>query len=161
MSIRLERSCVSRLVRWWKDTAGANIVEAALITPLLLLLTFSIVDFASLFYAYMALENGVSQAARFGVTGNVDPGKTHEESIMAAMRDATPTLTIADNQFTFTHLRPGQVAWEAGAGEPSDISRVTITYPWSLMTPLIRELFPNGQVVIRVESAMLNEPRFE
>ena len=46
-------------------------VELALTLPLLFLLTFSIVDFASLFYVYLALENGVSQAGRFGVTGNV------------------------------------------------------------------------------------------
>jgi Flp pilus assembly protein TadG len=44
------------------DSRGATLVEAAVLTPLLLLLTFSIMDFASLFYVYLALENGVSQA---------------------------------------------------------------------------------------------------
>ena len=44
-------------------------MEAAIITPLLLLLTFSIVDFAAIFYAYLALEHGVSQATRYAVTG--------------------------------------------------------------------------------------------
>jgi hypothetical protein len=86
---------------------------------------------------------------------------SHQESIMAAMRDATPTLTIDDGAFEFSHMRPGSAVWEAGPGDPTDISRVTITYPWSLMTPLINRLFPNGEIVIRVESAMLNEPRFE
>ena len=33
-----------------RDTAGTSIVEAAIITPLLLLLTLSIVDFGALFY---------------------------------------------------------------------------------------------------------------
>ena len=47
-------------------------LEAAIITPLLLLLTFSIVDFGALFYVYLALENGVSQATRYGVTGQRD-----------------------------------------------------------------------------------------
>jgi hypothetical protein len=161
VSTRFKHRWVSRLVRWHKDTAGANIVEAAIVTPLLLLLTFSIIDFASMFYVYMALENGVSQAARFGVTGQVQEGMSHQESIMAAMRDATPTLTIDDGAFEFSHMRPGSAVWEAGPGDPTDISRVTITYPWSLMTPLINRLFPNGEIVIRVESAMLNEPRFE
>lgn len=151
----------SRPWRWCRDTAGNSIVEAALITPLLLLLTFSIIDFASLFYVYMALENGVSQAARYGVTGNVQDGKSHEESIMAAMRDATPTLTIDDDAFEFTHMQPGSSVWEAGSGDPTDISRVAVTYPWSIMTPLVSQMFPGGEIVIRVESAMLNEPRFE
>ena len=47
-------------------------------TPLLLLLTFSIVDFAALFYVYLALENGASQATRYAVTGQVQAGMTRE-----------------------------------------------------------------------------------
>ena len=51
--------------------------------------------------------------------------------------------------------------WLPGSGNPSDVSKVRVTYTWALMTPLIREFFPNGQINIAVESAMLNEPRFE
>ena len=47
-----------------------------------------------------------------------------------------------------------------GTGGEGDIGRLTITYPWNLMTPLIRPFFTNGQLVIRVESAMKNERRF-
>ena len=64
----LRRAASSRRLR---DTAGTSMLEAAIITPLLLLLTLSIVDFGALFYVYLALENGVSQATRYGVTGNV------------------------------------------------------------------------------------------
>ena len=161
MNTRSKRRWVSRLVSRCRDASGSNIVEAAIVTPLLLLLTFSIIDFASLFYAYLALENGVSQAARYGVTGNLEAGMTHEESIIAAMRQATPTLTIDSEAFEFTHMSPGSGVWEPGSGEPSDISRVTVIYPWTIMTPLVSRMFPDGEIVIRVESAMLNEPRFE
>src|SRR5687768_13452864 len=91
-----------RLGRRLKDAKGSNIVEMALVLPLLFLLTFSIVDFASMFYVYLALENGVSQAARYSVTGNVLAGKTRDESIREAMRSATPSLTIEDDAFTFS-----------------------------------------------------------
>jgi Flp pilus assembly protein TadG len=161
----MKRICASRLIRRWKDTTGANIVEAALITPLLLLMTFSIVDFGSLFYVYLALENGVSQAGRFGVTGNVTGALNREESIKDAMRKATPTLAIDDAAFAFSFLPrnppAGPVVWLAGTGNPGDISKVKVTYSWALMTPFIRELFPGGKLTIKVESAMLNEPRFE
>ena len=157
----MKRYCTSRLVRRLRDSRGANMVEMALVMPLLFLLTFSIVDFGSLFYVYLALEHGVSQAARFGVTGDLIPGKTREESIREAMRHATPTLTIQDGAFTFTHLVPGTVNWLAGTGNPSDVSKVRVTYTWSLMTPFIREFFPGGQINLAVESAMLNEPRFD
>jgi hypothetical protein len=161
VNTRSKRRWASRLVDRCRDTSGANIVEAAIVTPLLLLLTFSIVDFASLFYAYLTLENGVSQAARYGVTGRLTPGMTHEDSIIMAMRDAMPTLSIASTDFEFSHMRPGSDDWEPGAGEPSDISRVTVTRAWPIMTPLVKRMFPGGEIVIRVESAMLNEPRFE
>jgi Flp pilus assembly protein TadG len=148
---------MTRLIR---NCRGATLIEAAIMTPLLLLLTFSIVDFAGLFYVYLALENGASQATRYAVTGQVITGQTREESIKAAMRAATPTLTIGDGMFSFSHLPPGGSTWLSGTGAEGDIGKVTITYPWNLMTPLIRPFFTNGQLVIRVESAMKNERRF-
>ena len=61
-----------RNVRRLGDSKGANLVEAAIVTPLLLLLTLGIVDFAAMFYCYLALEHGVSQATRYAVTGQAD-----------------------------------------------------------------------------------------
>lgn len=148
---------MSRLIR---NSRGATLIEAAIITPLLLLLTFAIVDFAGLFYCYLALENGASQATRYAITGNVISGSSREESIKSAMRAATPTLTIHDSMFSFSHLRPGATVWTSGTGAENDIGKLTVTYPWTLMTPVIRPFFTNGQLIIRVESAMKNERRF-
>jgi Flp pilus assembly protein TadG len=144
-----------------KGSRGVNLVEAALITPLLLLLTFSIVDFGSLLYVYLALEHGVGQATRFAVTGNLVTGMTREESIRDAMRQATPTLTIDDTAFTFTHLVAGSSTWASGTGGPNDVGRVTVNYSWPLMTPLIRPFFPGGQATVQVESAMKNERKWQ
>jgi Flp pilus assembly protein TadG len=148
---------MTRLIR---NCRGATLVEAAIMTPILLLLTFSIVDFGGLFYVYLALENGASQATRYAVTGQVISGQSREDSIKAAMRQATPTLTIPDNMFSFSHMKPNTSVWVSGTGGEGDIGRLTVTYPWNLMTPLIRPFFTNGQLVIRVESAMKNERRF-
>ena len=144
----------------FRTEKGTSAVEAAFIMPLLLLLTFSMVDFGSLFYVYLALENGVSQASRYGVTGNVVAGQTRQESIKAAMRQATPTLTIGDGAFSFSHLRPGQGVWSAGVGGPNDIDKVTVNYSWTLLTPLVGSFFPSGRVNLVVESAMKNEAKF-
>ena len=59
-----------QLRRFGDDVSGANLVEAAIVTPPLLLLTFAICDFAAVFFVYLALESGVTQATRAGVTGN-------------------------------------------------------------------------------------------
>jgi Flp pilus assembly protein TadG len=155
-----------RMLRRFRDQSGANLIEAAIITPLLLLLTFSIVDFGSLFYVYLALENGVSEATRFGVTGNTmtDPSgnaMTRQDSLMAAMRDATPTVTIPDSAFTFEHMSPGSSTWVAGTGQPNDIERLTVGYDWQLLTPLISPFFTGGAIHLQVQSAMKNEGRFQ
>jgi hypothetical protein len=147
---------------------GANLVEAAILTPLLLLLTFGIVDFASLFWVYLSLENGASQATRYAITGNQldDPSSpgtllSREASIRETMRQATPNLTIPDGAFSFSHIPSGGSGWVNGSGGPGDVEKLTVTYTWTPLTPLIRPFFPGGQITFRVESAMKNESRFE
>lgn len=149
------------------EARGTALVEAALITPLLLFLTLSIVDFGAMFYCYLALENGVAQASRFAVTGSVmndpmNPGNplSRTDSIKSAMRQATPTLTIPDTEFTFSHLPAGGGAWVGGTGGPGEIEKVTVNHPWTFMTPLIRPFFAGGTLNIQVESSMVNEKRF-
>ena len=159
----------SRVLKRLGDAKGTSLIEAAFITPLFLVLTFSIADFGTLFYTYLALENGVSLASRYGVTGRqmddpAHPGTplSHQESLKLAMRQGTPTLTIPDSAFTFAHRSPGGGAWLAGAGGPGDLERISVDYTYSTFTPwLVGQFFPpNGTVNLRVDSAMKNEGSF-
>jgi hypothetical protein len=154
----------SRAGRRLSGARGTALVEAAIITPLFLLLTFSIVDFGGLFYAYLALENGVSLASRYGVTGRqmddpAHPGTplNHQESLKLAMRQGTPTLTIPDGAFTFAHRSPGGGTWTNGPGGPGELERVSVNYTWRFFTPIVAVFFTNGEVNLRVDSAMKNE----
>jgi hypothetical protein len=158
----------TRVVKRLGDARGTALVEAAIITPLFLLLTFSIVDFGGLFYAYLALENGVSLASRYGVTGQAmddpaNPGTplNHQDSLKLAMRQGTPTLTIPDSAFTFSHRPLGGAAWIGGSGSPGELEKVSVTYTWTFLTPLVGAFFPGGQVTLQVDSAMKNEPVFQ
>ena len=164
----MRRTFLQRIRQLLRDTAGVNIVEAAIITPLLMLLTFSVVDFASLFYVYLALENGLSQATRYAVTGQQMPDPANPatpmsrmNSIKAVMRSSTPTLTITDAAFSFAHMAPGGTSWTTGVGGPGDIEKVSVDYTWNIMTPLLRPFFANGQVHFLVNSVMKNESRFQ
>jgi Flp pilus assembly protein TadG len=149
-----------RLPRWL-SSRGSNLVEMAAVIPLLLLLTFAIIDFATLFYVYLSLENGVSQATRYAVTGQVmnDPANpaqllSRDNSIKLAMRNATPTLTIPDSAFSFYNVTQST----SGTGGPNDTIRVSVQYVFVPMTPLIRPFFTNGQITFTVTSTMKNEP---
>jgi hypothetical protein len=136
---------------------------------MLLLLSISIADFGTLFYVHLSIENGVSQATRYAVTGNLvddplNPGSklSREESIKAIMRQATPTLTIGDSSFTFTHQPPAGGAWIAGSGGPGDIGRVEIGYSWTFLNPLLWPFFPpSGQINLKAASSMKNESLFK
>lgn len=149
-----------RLSKRLHKTSGNSMLEAALITPLLLLLTFGLVEFSSLLYVYLALQNGVSQATRYAVTGQAMPGKTPAEAMMTAMRDATPTLALGNEMFTFAHMSPGGSTWIDGAGGPGDVGKVTVTYTWKFFTPLMAPFFAGNKVTMKVESAMKNETKF-
>ena len=154
----MARQLSRRLFRRLRSSRGATLVEAALIIPLLLLITFSIVDFGALFYVYLALENGVSQATRYAVTGNLMAGTSDRVgTIKAAMRSSTPTLTIPDGAFTFEHMPVGGSTFQGGVGGPDEIEKVTVDYTWGILTPVLRPFFTNGEVHFRVSSMMKNE----
>jgi hypothetical protein len=151
-----------------RDTNGATLLEAAIVTPLLLLLTFSIVDFGAMFYVYLALENGVSQATRYGVTNSLmdDPAKpgtklSRAESMKLAMRQSTPTLTIDDSSFTFAHRAVGGASWVGGPGGPNEIEKLTVRYTWNVITPVLWPFFNNGRINLAVDSVMKNEGQVE
>ncbi|RPI56006.1 MAG: pilus assembly protein [Acidobacteria bacterium] len=152
-----------------RDCGGNNLLEAAIVTPLLLMLTFGIVDFASLFWVYVSMESGISQATRFAVTGasKDDPDSPgtpmgREGTIKAAMQDAAPMLAIDSMTFSFSHMVPGSSSWASGAGGPGDIGRVAVEYSWQPLTPILAPfLGTDGKMTLHVESAMRIEPEWE
>ena len=142
-----------------RPSRGTALAETGIIITLLIPITFAVLDFAGILYAFQAMQNGVSQATRFAVTGNhgtdgSGAALSRDESIRQAMRAATPGFQIADNAFTFYNLSQGT----PDSGGPNDIIRVTVVYDWQLLTPFLRPFFQGGYVTIRVASSMRNEP---
>jgi Flp pilus assembly protein TadG len=155
-------------LRTLRGCDGSNMIEAAIVTPLVLVLTLGIIDFASMFYTYLALENGVSQATRFAITGNEmeDPDNAgtmlpREAAIRAALEDATPAINMDYVSISYSHMAPGSSSWTGGAGGPGDIGKVSVSYTWTPLTPILGPLLTNGQLTVQVESAMKNESRWE
>jgi hypothetical protein len=148
----------------WQSDKGQSLIEAAIILPLLLFLVFAIVDFGVLFYVYQSMENGISEATRYGITGQQKPDPqnpgnylSREESIKVVMREFNPSIVLNNSAFTFEHRELTGTTWDPGSGRPTDICRVTVNYSWRPIVPLISALFANGQVPLRVASTMKNE----
>jgi hypothetical protein len=147
----------SALRAWWRDTSGQSMIEAAIVTPLLIIVTLAILEFGYLLFVNLSLENGVSQAARYGITGNVVQGLSRQDSIKSVMRSSTPTLAIPDSCFQFSHLEGG--SWVSGLGGPGTVGKVSIVYTHPVL--VLRPLFGGTTVTLRVESSMKNESRFQ
>jgi hypothetical protein len=151
-----------RLNALWRSRAlrnakGQTLIETALVLPLLLLISFAIIDFGVLFTVNLALESAVSQAARYGMTGQSEAGMSRADSILAVMQSVTPTLTINPASVEFHHLVGG--GWVAGVGGPGEVQRISVRYTHTVM--VLTPFFTNGQVTLRAESTMKNEDRFE
>jgi Flp pilus assembly protein TadG len=153
----MTRQSPLRIARALRDAKGQSMVETALLLPMLLLVTFAIIDFSVLLSVNLALESGVSQAARYGMTGRTEGGLGREASMLEILRRATPTLDIPAENVQFSHLQGGN--WAAGVGGPGTIQRISVTYTHRLL--VLTPLFANGQVDLRAESTMKNEERFE
>jgi hypothetical protein len=61
---------------------GSVAVEYALGLPIFLTLVLGIFDLGGVYFATILLEGGLREAARYGVTGNLEPGVTKEEKIL-------------------------------------------------------------------------------
>jgi hypothetical protein len=140
-----------------RDSSGQSLIEAAIITPMLVIVTFAIIEFGWLFFVNLTLEDSVSQAARYGVAGGSFEGFSRQDSITATMRDAASPLTIQDSDIQFSHLVGGN--WVNGVGGPGEIARIRVTYTHRVL--VLSPFFDNGQIVLQVESAMKNEDRFQ
>jgi Flp pilus assembly protein TadG len=68
---------------------GQDLVEYALVLPLLLGLLFGIIQFALILYSYTTIGDAARQAARYGVIG------THASTDTAGIRDAAYQVTDA------------------------------------------------------------------
>ena len=142
-----------------RSLRGSALVEVGIIILPLVTISFAVLDFAGILYTFLAMQNGVSQATRFAVTGNTvndssGQAMPRDQAIRQAMRGATPGFQIPDGAFTFTNVSKGT----SGTGGPNDIIRVTVAYDWQLLTPVLRPFIPSGYVTVRVASTMRNEP---
>jgi Flp pilus assembly protein TadG len=151
----------SRRVNPLRSKRGQSFVETGIAIIVLLGFVFSVMDAAMLFWTYITLENGVTEATRFAVTnqtlaspGNPNTQLSREDSIKLAMRTESPGITIADGEFGFFDVTTNS----AGTGSPNDVIRVTITHPYNPIFPILFLANPNRQFTITVSSTMMNEP---
>lgn len=118
-----------RLVRRWRSDDGAQLVEFALVLPLLLLVVLAIAEFGFIFQRYEVITNAAREGARMAVL----PGYGDNGVIATRV-----TSYVAAGQVPTTVNNPAvlveTIAIPVGGGLPAvSARRVTVTYTHTYM----------------------------
>ena len=65
-------AALTRLRRRWRTDSGAELVEFALVLPVLLVLIVGVADFALLFHGYQVTTNAAREGARLAILPGYD-----------------------------------------------------------------------------------------
>ena len=138
---------------------GQSLVEFALAFLLFIFLVFAVFDFGHMFFVVMDVQNAIQEAARYGSTGNhlpdpKNPGKSLSRvtSIINTLKNDALGVQFSDIQVTSLNGGSGS------GGGPGDMLTVTATVEMPLMTPLVAQMFPNGQYTFNASITIKNEP---
>lgn len=76
------------------DESGVAAIEFAMVLPLLLLLTFGVIEMGMIMATMTSLEGGLKEASRYGITGKTPDDSTRIEKIREIL--AYHTLGLVD-----------------------------------------------------------------
>ncbi len=145
--------CISR------SEEGQSLVEVAFAFVVFIFLCFAIFDFGHLFFVEMDVQNAIQEAARYGSTGNHLPDPKHPGNTLSR---ATSIIDTLENDAMGVNISSIQVAsLDGGSGSgggPGDMLTVSATVNMPLITPLIAQMFPNGQYTFNASITVKNEP---
>ena len=132
----------------WSSEKGAELIEMVVVTPLLLLLLFGIVDFGFMFQRYVVLTNAAMEGARVGVL----PGY----SAVDAQTRATTYAAAGGVPGAVTAVATTVNLPAAGGGTwPGVQVVVTHNYTYSYVGPFVSMFSGSlGTVTLRASSTM-------
>jgi hypothetical protein len=132
---------------------GQAFVEFAMLLPVFLLLTIGVVDLARIFSSYIALTDGVREAALFAAEGDgydrwcaVPPDDTIACPTGAASHQAPDPDNIAYQiQFDAADLDPAEIEMLAPVCDPDPCAgnstvTIVVSYRLPILTPVLSDL---------------------
>lgn len=122
---RLRRILVNNVVTKWKEDLGAELVEAALVVPILLMLLLGIVSFGNAYHAYQT----ITRAAREGAKAAVLPPCALYASGGCPGSNAPYTSSDVWNDFVLPTLQKGSLITSSTV-QTQVQSSYTLKYVW-------------------------------
>ena len=131
-------------------SGGQSLTEFVLVVPLLLLLFAGAADLGRAAFAFVAIENGVKEGAFFGARSPLcvtdSAGSCADpRNVTWRVRNELETLRNPDGSElspTAECLPPGLSSPRSSLRDcvPGDTYRVSVTYPFQLLTPIIADV---------------------
>jgi Flp pilus assembly pilin Flp len=114
-------AAVTRRSARWSDESGAELIEFALVLPLLLLILLGIIDFGFLFQRYEVITNAAREGARVAVL----PGY-EDADVIARVHQYLTASGLDAHDPVIEHPDPIRVGLYCAG-----VTRVTVTYPYT------------------------------
>lgn len=124
------------MIKHKQKERGQELVEYALILPIMMLILMSILDLGRAVYYYSAIHNSAREGARYGVINPEDPA-----GIEAVVRKKAVVLNPAD--LTVVIILPDE-----------DTVQVTVTYQFAAITPIAGILLGENVITLGSRAAM-------
>jgi Flp pilus assembly protein TadG len=148
------------LIRLWRHTGGATVVEFAIITPVFLLLIAGALDFGHAWYMRQVVTNASREGARYGITF-----KTDSNGVRIKPNALTPTIknyilnNYLNNAALPTDANPnitlGGAGYTSGTkGAPLEVT-VTAVKVWFILSSFVPGV--GTQKTIQAKTVMLCE----
>ncbi len=103
---------------------GQNLVEVALVLPIMVIMMLGIVEFGFLYFARGSVDNAAREGARYGSIHPIDTGNiaNRVKQTMMGIDTTSPDFHV-------------DVSYPDGDSQPTSRIRVTVTYPLTTFWP--------------------------
>jgi len=149
---------------------GVTAIEFALIAPALMLFLMGTMELSLILLTQHLMENATYNASRLAKTGYTAEGKTQAQTVMAELTERLSGLgaLLDTDKLTMTSVayadlsaigQPDQGETDS-YGTAQQVVVYTVSYPWTLFTPLIGNIVGGTNRTITLSSRIVvrNEP---
>jgi len=120
-----------------KGEKGQSLLEFALIVPILLIILAGVLDLGRLYYTYVSITDAAAEGASYAA---IHPQANERAEVLQRAQEASGALVQIDP--TMVQVDCPAVA----AGAPIT---VTVSYSFTVATPLLNVIVPSGELRLR------------
>jgi Flp pilus assembly protein TadG len=121
---------------------GQSLLEMALILPVLIIILAGVLDLGRLYYAYVSVTDAAAEGAAYAA---IHPEPSSRGEVLRRAQEASKGLVQVD---------PNAVQIDCPTVASGAPITVTVTYSFTVATPLINAIVPGGVLPLR---AVANE----